>query len=161
MIWRERALEARRLGEAFKANVEDLRLLVDVLTERLELSAGAPDEADRDPAEPAPPDDHGDDQPAEPATAGDDGPDELPVVRWSPTPEVPESTNGDTTGGPADEPEPPVRPEPEASRPTDVDRYRYPPARPTLGQSLAARSTKFARLVTRTFGRPSSAPDAR
>ena len=161
LVWHERALEARRLGEAFKANVEDLRLLVDLLTEQAALPAAAPDDGDVDAAEPAPDDD------GEDVTDVDDAPEELPVMRWRPTPHGTGSTNGDTTAAPAaPRPEPAAPPEPpepaEAAAPPqpepphapDVDRYRYPPARPTLGQSLAARSTRFARLLSRSFGKP-------
>ena len=158
LVWRERALEARRLGEAFKANVEDLRLLVDLLTEQAALPAAAPGDGDVDAAEPAPDDD------GEDVTDVDDAPEELPVVRWRPTPHGTGSTNGDTTAAPAaPRPEPAappepaeaaVPPQPEPPRAPDVDRYRYPPARPTLGQSLAARSTRFARLLSRSFGKP-------
>jgi limonene-1,2-epoxide hydrolase len=153
LVWRERALEARRLGEAFKANVEDLRLLVDLLTEQAALPAAAPEDAEVHAVEQAPDDDEG----SEDVADDDDTSDDLPVVRWKPTPHASRSTNGDTTAAPSApprEPAPEPEPEPDPPRPPDVDRYRYPPPRPTLGQSLAARSTRFARLLSRSFGKP-------
>ncbi len=111
IVWRERALEARALGEAYKSNVDDLRVIVEVLKRQSALPparAANPADALR----------------AYETTADDAGPDR---ISWVPDDLAPPTVD--------DTPTPTRRPAPASGPAPATDRVPAPPPEPRADHS--------------------------
>jgi len=142
LIWRERALEARALGEAYKSNVDDLRVIVEVLKRQAVIAARTDDDArsiswtaDDATHGGAPPADEPEPEPAAPSAAA------APVER--PTP----------TLAPAPTPTPAPTPSPTRPSTPSTSSTSRVPARRSSVDAFVARSTELARQLTRSWGK--------
>ncbi len=198
MIWRERAIAAKALSDAYRSNIEDLRILVDVLEEPPppalpESPAEEPRPQEPRPEEPRPdPEPRPEEprpeeprpeearpeasEPGQPVTApdADDSgtveaePDEPIAAHEGQDDEeiqVPTTTdhpvaiaNGTAVTVPAPGSEEPVAAHdatpPVAPRPLEVERYPYSSEPKQAERGRVTRSTRFARLLSRTFWKP-------
>jgi glycosyltransferase involved in cell wall biosynthesis len=137
VIWRERALEARSLGEAYKANVEDLRVLVELFKRQAALS---PASSDRESS-------------AGGAYADDDDPD---AISWVPEEALGRPADAPPTPAPTATPAPPEPPEPPEPDDAGTAAVAVPAAsqpRRAAPETLLERSLRMARELTRSFGK--------
>jgi glycosyltransferase involved in cell wall biosynthesis/limonene-1,2-epoxide hydrolase len=133
IVWRERALEARALGEAYKSNVDDLRVIVEVLKRQSALppTPGAhPADALR----------------AYETTADDADPDS---ISWTPDDLAPPTVDDAPAPAPATDPGP-------APAPGSSNRsFGAPDARTRRRQpeTFVEMSTRLVRQFTRSLGK--------
>jgi hypothetical protein len=129
LIWRERALEARALGEAYKSNVEDLRVIVEVLKRQSVISLdpdAKPDALDAG------------------SSAGDERGDAGPI-RWSH-----DDRSESTPPAPQPAPAPEPAPAPPAAETTGTS---VVPARRNSMDAFIEKSARLARQWSRSFGK--------